>query len=212
MLPAGIQSRHSSSSGYGGFADKGGAKYLITLNAKAELQLQPHQAQPSAFPTNACVHIKPVQLLYKPETLGPQSWEVCFEPVSQDGDSKHVATPERRVVNAEGVRPRLNVSRASIDFGTRIVIRSNQIKVNSRAGLCLAVQLAIQGKPFKAGLAIDSPFNWPSKAGMYLLCVQSLFARLEEDCTKIVQDRVKKGLTSHKVIASTALDGHAVFN
>jgi len=102
-----IQSRHSSSSGYGGFADKGGAKYLITLNAKAELQLQ---------------------LLYKPETLGPQSWEVCFEPVSQDGDSKHVATPERRVVNAEGVRPRLNVSRASIDFGTRIVIRSNQIK------------------------------------------------------------------------------------
>ncbi|KAF5834411.1 flagellar associated protein [Dunaliella salina] len=102
-----ITSRHSSSSGFGGFAERGGAKYLITLNAKAELQLQ---------------------LLYKPETLGSQSWEICFEPVSQDGDSRHVAPPERRVVNGEGVKPRLNVSRASIDFGTRIVIRSNQIK------------------------------------------------------------------------------------
>lgn len=67
--------------------------------------------------------------MYKPEVIGSQTWELKFEPVAQDGDSRHVAPPERRVVTGEGVRPRLNVSRASVDFGTRIVIRSNQIKV-----------------------------------------------------------------------------------
>jgi hypothetical protein len=70
-------------------------------------------------------------MLYKPETIGIQAWEVAFEPVAHDGISTHVSRPERRVVNAEGFRPRLNVSQASIDFGTRIVIRSNQIKVSS---------------------------------------------------------------------------------
>jgi len=33
-------SRQSSFSGYGGFADKQGAKYLVTLNPKAHLELQ----------------------------------------------------------------------------------------------------------------------------------------------------------------------------
>lgn len=40
-----------------------------------------------------------------------------------------VSIPPEQVVEAEGVRPRLVVSKSSIDFDKRIVIRSNQLKV-----------------------------------------------------------------------------------
>lgn len=81
----------------------------------------------------------PPQMLYKPETIGPQTWEAAFELVAHDGNITHVAKPERRVVSAVAVKPRLKVSQAAIDFGTRIVIRSNQTKVC----VCVCVSMLV---------------------------------------------------------------------
>ncbi len=54
-------------------------------------------------------------------------WELAFTAaVTTDA---RLMQPVRRVVTAEGVKPRLVISKSAIDFETQIVIRSNQVKV-----------------------------------------------------------------------------------
>jgi len=119
--------------------------------------------------------------------MGPQAWEVSFEPVSQDGDARHVAALERRVVNAEGVRPRLNVSRASVEFGTRIVIRSNQIKVSVRAFACVCARVFVHGCLVRASRRAPSalaPARPPSALALHAtLCARNLHHPLHLRCT-----------------------------
>jgi hypothetical protein len=56
---------------------------------------------------------------------GPQAWELAF--LAAMTSEARMMAPMRRVVSAEGVKPRLVISKTSLNFGTRIVIRSNQV-------------------------------------------------------------------------------------
>lgn len=96
--------RVSSASGHGGFAGNQGSKFHITINPSKQLQLI---------------------LAYRPSAVHKQAFELTFNSLTS---GQSMSQPLRRVVTAEGVQPRLVVSKTAIDFGTCIVIRSNQIK------------------------------------------------------------------------------------
>lgn len=83
----------------------GGAKYHITVAPNKSLTLT---------------------LVYKPVSEGANTWELPFAPMVSTGPTTLPVI--RKVVEGEGVRPKVIVSKSTLDFGQQIVIRSNQIK------------------------------------------------------------------------------------
>lgn len=95
-------SRRNSSSSFTNGNE--GAKFKITLNANAKL---------------------PLLLVYRPNKIDTHALELALAVLATGAVS---VPPIRKVVTAEGVQPRIMLSKAIVDFETKIVIRTNQIK------------------------------------------------------------------------------------
>ncbi|PNW70067.1 hypothetical protein CHLRE_17g704300v5 [Chlamydomonas reinhardtii] len=95
--------RQSSSLGFRGMSNEG-YKYKITINPGKEL---------------------PLLLNFRPAEQKHSDVELAFTLVTAGG---YNVPPVRRVVTGSGETPRVILSKTLVDFGTKIVIRSNQIK------------------------------------------------------------------------------------
>lgn len=70
----------------------------------------------------------PLQLVFRPTRAATSDVELSISVLS-NGAAGPAAVPIRKVASMTGVQPRIMISKTSIDFDTRTVIRSNQIKV-----------------------------------------------------------------------------------
>ncbi|GFR48568.1 hypothetical protein Agub_g10470, partial [Astrephomene gubernaculifera] len=96
--------RQSSSLGFRMAAASEGYKYRITINPAREL---------------------PLLLNFRPSEQRVRDVELALQLVTAGGYS---VPPLRKVASGTGVMPRIILSKTLVDFGTKVVIRSNQIK------------------------------------------------------------------------------------
>ncbi|KXZ50888.1 hypothetical protein GPECTOR_14g137 [Gonium pectorale] len=95
--------RTSSSLGFK-MGSSDGCKYRITINPGKQL---------------------PLLLNFRPCESGVRDVELAFQLVTA---GSYIAPPLRKVITGSGVTPRIILSKTFLDFQTKIVIRSNQIK------------------------------------------------------------------------------------
>lgn len=97
-------SRRASSSSFTAHGNEG-AKFKITLNPNARL---------------------PLQFVFRPVKMDAHALELAMAVMCTGAVS---VPPLRKVATAEGVQPRIMLSKAIIDFETKIVIRTNTVKL-----------------------------------------------------------------------------------
>ncbi|GAX74871.1 hypothetical protein CEUSTIGMA_g2317.t1 [Chlamydomonas eustigma] len=136
-------SRRQSSMG-GAVFDGDGSVFHININAGAQL---------------------PLEIVFSPSAVLKETFELSCQTIC-NGAVK--LPPERKVVSVEGVQPKLTLSKTSINFGGKVVIRSNQVKLpysmelymkhsSMEEGQPVAVKF---GKPFSAkDPAVDTIFS-----------------------------------------------------
>ncbi|KAG2493472.1 hypothetical protein HYH03_008289 [Edaphochlamys debaryana] len=95
--------RQSSSLGFRAPTNEG-YKYKITILPNKEL---------------------PLLLNFRPSEQGEKDVELCFTLITS---GTYSVPPVRKVATGKGETPRIILSRTLLDFGTKIVIRSNQVK------------------------------------------------------------------------------------
>ena len=94
----------AGSNGGGGGSGTEGSQFHIMVNAKSELHLQ---------------------LVYRPHEVKAHATDVSVQTMTIGSGQP---APLRRVITAEGLQPRIIISKTVVDFGTRVVIRSNQVR------------------------------------------------------------------------------------